>query len=244
MKAHTFENPNIVSPAQWLAARRELLREEKELSKARDRLAARRLALPWVKVDQPYAFESTNGRVTLGDLFAERSQLLLYHFMLGPGWEEGCKGCAFVADHFDGAIPHLNGHDVSFVAVSSAPLDEILAFKARMGWKFDWVSSNGTSFNRDLGVAFTSEEVEAQKATYNFEVTDPLMEEREGLSAFARDEKGTVYRTYSTYARGLDLLIGAYNLLDLAPKGRNEGADGKMSWVRHHDRYDHVAVAS
>lgn len=243
MKSPSFETPVIVSPAQWLAERRELLREEKELSRQRDRLAARRRALPWVKVDRAYEFAAPAGAVTLAGLFAGRRQLIVYHFMLAPGWEEGCLGCSFVADHFDGALAHLAARDVAFTAVSSAPLDEILRFKARMGWKFDWVSSHGTSFNHDLGVAFTPEEIKRGQGDYNFGEGRAMMEEMPGLSVFASDAAGAVYRTYSTYSRGLDLLIGAYNLLDLTPKGRDENPDESMSWVRHHDRYDHAVVA-
>jgi predicted dithiol-disulfide oxidoreductase (DUF899 family) len=243
MKNHTTESPTIVTPEKWLAARREFLREEKEFSKLRDRLAAHRRNLPWVRVEQPYAFDSSGGRVSLAELFTGRSQLIVYHFMLGPDWEEGCRGCSYVSDHFDGAIPHLNARDVSFVAVSSAPLAKIEGFKARMGWKFDWVSSHGSSFNRDFQVSFTQDEVEAGKAEYNFGLNFIGMDEMPGLSVFARGPEGGVYRTYSTYSRGLDLLIGAYNLLDLVPKGRDEDPEAPMKWVRHHDRYDHVVVA-
>jgi predicted dithiol-disulfide oxidoreductase (DUF899 family) len=244
MKIKSVGYPTVVSPEKWLAARREFLREEKEFSRLRDQIAARRRELPWVRVGQAYSFESPHGPVSLPELFEGRSQLIVYHFMLAPGWEEGCRGCSFVSDHFDGALPHLNARDVSFAAVSSAPLDEIGRFKARMGWKFAWVSSHGTSFNRDLGVSFTAEEVEAGKADYNFGLREVGMTEMPGLSVFARDGDGTVYRTYSTYSRGLDLLIGAYNLLDLVPKGRDEDPEAPMKWVCHHDRYTDVPVAS
>jgi predicted dithiol-disulfide oxidoreductase (DUF899 family) len=243
MKNTSFEHPTIVPPEKWLAARRELLREEKEFSRARDRLAARRRELPWTRVDQPYVFASPDGPVSLADLFAGRSQLIVYHFMLAPGWEEGCRGCSFVSDHFDGALPHLQARDVSFAAVSLAPLAEIEAFKARMGWKFTWVSSHGTGFNRDFRVSFTPEEIAAGQAEYNFGRNDIGMEEMPGLSVFARGADGAVHRTYSTYARGLDLLIGAYNLLDLVPKGRDEDAAAPMKWVCHHDRYEPAAAA-
>ena len=242
MKTNSFENPTIVSPEKWLAARRELLREEKEFSKLRDRLAARRRELPWVKVDQPYVFQSPTGRVSLADLFEGRSQLIAYHFMLAPGWEEGCRGCSFVSDHFDGALPHVNARDISFTAVSSAPLAEIERFKARMGWNFNWVSSHGTTFNRDFRVSFTREEAEAGKADYNFGMNEIGGDEMPGLSVFARDAAGTVYRTYSTYSRGLDPLIGAYHLIDFTPKGRDEDSAAPMKWVCHHDRYAHVAA--
>jgi predicted dithiol-disulfide oxidoreductase (DUF899 family) len=234
--------PNIVSPEQWLAARREFLREEKEFTRLRDRLSARRRELPWVKIEQPYVFDSAGGRVTLADLFEGRSQLVVYHFMLAPGWEEGCRSCSYVADHFDGTLPHLAARDVSFTAVSRAPLDQILRFKMRMGWDFNWVSSHETTFNWDFRVSFTEQELEAGKAEYNFGVNEVMMEEMPGLSVFARGIDGSVYRTYSTYSRGLDLLIGTFNLLDLVPKGRDEDPEAPMSWVRHHDRYDHAAV--
>lgn len=242
MKATSFQLPKVSTPEQWLAARRDLLREEKEFTRLRDQLSARRRALPWVKVDKKYIFESPRGRVSLAELFAGRSQLIVYHFMLGPGWEEGCKSCSYVSDHFDGALAHLNARDASFAAVSRAPLTEILPFRTRMGWKFTWVSSHGTDFNRDYGVTFTPQEVQMGKAGYNFGLNTIMVEEMPGLSVFARDTAGAVYHTYSTYARGLDPLIGAYTLLDLVPKGRNEDPEATMEWVRHHDRYEHVAV--
>ena len=241
MKTHSFENPTIVSPEKWLAARREFLREEKDFSRVRDMIAARRRELPWTKVEQPYVFGSSNGPVSLPDLFEGRSQLAIYHFMLAPGWEEGCRGCSYVSDHFDGALAHVNARDVSFTAVSCAPLAEIERFKERMGWKFRWVSSHGTTFNRDFRVSFTPEEVEAGKAEYNFGLNFIGQEEMPGLSVFARGADGTVYRTYSTYSRGLDLLIGTYNLLDLVPKGRDEDSEAPMKWVRLHDRYEQTA---
>jgi len=239
----TIDRPTVVSLEQWLAARREFLREEKELTRLRDRLAARRRALPWVRVETPYTFTAPSGLVTLADLFAGRSQLLVYHFMLAPGWGEGCRGCSFVSDHFDGAMPHLLARDVSLCAVSSAPLDELLPFRQRMGWRFPWVSSHGTTFNRDFGVAFPPEEIAAGPVNYNFARQEVPLEEMPGLTVFARGGDGAVYRTYSTYSRGLDLLIGAYNLLDLTPQGRHEDPEAPMSWVRYHDRYEDVAVA-
>ena len=243
MNNNSIENPTIVSPEEWLAARREFLKEEKAFSKLRDRLAESRRKLPWVKVEKPYVFESPDGRVSLAEMFAGRSQLIVYHFMLAPGWEEGCRGCSFVSDHFDGALPHLNARDVSFAAVSRAPLSEIERFKERMGWKFNWVSSHGTSFNRDFGVSFSPGEVESGIADYNFGRTDVPADEMPGLSVFVLGADGAPYRTYSTYSRGLDLLIGAYNLLDLVPKGRDEDAEAPMKWVCLHDRYGHVTAA-
>jgi predicted dithiol-disulfide oxidoreductase (DUF899 family) len=244
MKNTPIENPTIVSQEQWLEARRGFLREEKEFSKLRDKIAAHRRELPWVKVDKAYVFESPRGRISLADLFEGRSQLIVYHFMLAPGWEEGCRGCSYLSDHFDGALPHLNARDVSFTAVSCASLEEIERFKARMGWKFNWVSSQGTSFNRDFRVSFTPEEVESGTADYNFGPKEIGMSELPGLSVFARGADDSVYRTYSTYSRGLDLLVGAYNLLDLVPKGRDEDPEAPMKWVRLHDQYAHVPVAN
>lgn len=239
MKTSTTSAPRTATREQWLAARKELLAQEKTLDRQRDQLASRRRELPWVKVEEAYTFGSTAGRVSLADLFGDKSQLIVYHFMLGPGWEEGCRGCSFVSDHFDGALPHLSARDAAFTAVSSAPLPEILAFKKRMGWRFNWVSAAGTSFNHDYHVTFTPEEMASDKVIYNFQPIEPRMEELPGLSVFARDASGTVYHTYSTYSRGLDLLIGAYNLIDLVPKGRDEaGLEQSMSWVRHHDRYE------
>jgi predicted dithiol-disulfide oxidoreductase (DUF899 family) len=243
MKNNPFENPTVVSPDQWLAARREFLRAEKEFTRARERLAEKRRALPWVKVDVPYVFEIPGGQVSLADLFEGRSQLIVYHFMLAPGWEEGCRGCSYVSDHFDGALPHVNARDISFTAISSAPLANIERFKARMGWKFNWVSSHGTTFNRDFRVAFTPAEVEVGVADYNFGMNEIGAEEMPGLSVFARGADGEVYRTYSTHSRGLDPLINAYNLIDLTPKGRDEDSEAPMKWVRHHDNYGQPADA-
>ena len=209
----------IASRAEWQRERDALLEEEKALSRALDRLAEKRRALPWVAVDEPYRFASETGPVTLADLFGKNSQLAVYHFMFGPGWKEGCDGCSFVADHFDGADLHLCHHDVSLVAVSRAPLAEFLPFKRRMGWRFAWVSSAGSDFNYDFGA------------------TDENDQEQHGLSVFAKNAAGQVFHTYSTQGRGVDLLIGAHNILDLTPKGRNE--QSVMDWVRHHDRYGH-----
>jgi predicted dithiol-disulfide oxidoreductase (DUF899 family) len=244
MKTNSFENPTIVSPEQWLAARRELLREEKEFTKFRDQLAARRRELPWVKVDKTYTFESPAGRVSLADLFEGRSQLVVYHFMFGPGWEEGCKSCSYVSDHLAPAVVHLQARDVAFAAISHAPLAELAPFKERMGWAFKWVSSHGSDFNRDYQVSFTAEELAKGKVYYNYGMTEFPAEEAPGLSVFARDANGDVYHTYSTYGRGLDQLIGTYTVLDLVPKGRDEDPEATMKWVRYHDRYDSVMVAS
>ncbi|MFT3782711.1 MAG: DUF899 domain-containing protein [Nibricoccus sp.] len=233
----------IVSPEEWLAARREFLREEKAFTHARARLAEKRRALPWVKVTKNYTFEAPGGRISLNDLFEGRSQLIIQHFMLAPGWEEGCRGCSFASDHFDGALPHLNARDISFAAVSRAPLVEIERFKDRMGWLFPWVSSQGTTFNQDYGVTFTPEEYADGNKNYNYGTTPAMDEEMPGLSVFTRNEDGEIFHTYSTYARGLDPVINTYNLIDLTPNGRNEDPERPMSWVRHHDRYEaHVAA--
>jgi len=233
-----MKKPTVVSPQKWLAARRSLLRQEKKFSRLRTQLTQRRQALPWVKVEKDYVFSTPDGKKTLAELFAGRSQLIVYHFMYGPGWDEGCMGCSFVSDHFDGAIAHLGARDVTLTAVSIAPLKEFAAFKRRMGWKFPWVSSHGTSFNHDFGVTFTPEEVASGRANYNFTPQKIGIDELPGLSVFARDAAGNIYHTYSTYSRGLEALIGAYSLLDLVPKGRDEdGLERSMQWVRHHDRY-------
>lgn len=207
----------IAGRDEWLARRLDLLTREKALTRLGDQLAAERRELPWVPVEKDYAFTGEHGPLGLGDLFGQNSQLVVYHFMFGPGWREGCDGCSFVADHFDGADLHLRHHDVSLVAVSRAPLAELLPFKRRMGWRFAWVSSAGSDFNYDFGA------------------TDEKDQEQHGLSVFARDEDGGIFHTYSTQGRGVDLLIGAHNILDMTPKGRNEQA--VMDWVRHHDRY-------
>jgi len=243
MKSQTLSNPTIVSPEEWLAARREFLREEKELTRLRDKLAARRRELPWVKVDKAYTFESPGGPVSLADLFEGRSQLVVYHFMFGPGWEEGCKSCSYVSDHLAATVVHLKARDVAFAAISHAPLAEFAPFKQRMGWTFNWVSSDGSDFNYDYHVSFTAEEMAKGKVYYNYELMEFPMEEAPGLSVFAKDANGDIYHTYSTYGRGLDPLIGTYTVLDLVPKGRDENPDAPMSWVRYHDRYDQPADA-
>ena len=243
MKSQTLSNPTIVSPEEWLAARREFLREEKELTRLRDKLAARRRELPWVKVDKAYTFESPGGPVSLADLFEGRSQLVVYHFMFGPGWEEGCKSCSYVSDHLATTVVHLKARDVAFAAISHAPLAEFAPFKQRMGWTFNWVSSDGSDFNYDYHVSFTAEEMAKGKVYYNYELMEFPMEEAPGLSVFAKDANGDIYHTYSTYGRGLDPLIGTYTVLDLVPKGRDENPDAPMSWVRYHDRYDQPADA-
>ncbi|MGP3699547.1 DUF899 domain-containing protein [Rhodobacter sp. NSM] len=226
----------VVSQDDWLAARRNLLDAEKELTRHRDKVARDRLALPWVRIEKDYHFDTLDGPRSLAALFDGRSQLLVQHLMFAPGWTEACKSCSFMADHIDGMNLHLAHHDVTMIAVSRAPLAEIEPYRKRMGWKFTWVSSFGSDFNRDFRVSFTSEEVAAGPIDYNFGATSVAEQELPGISAFFRNEAGEVFRTYSTYYRGVEAMMGTYNMLDLAPKGRNE--KGPMDWVRRHDRYD------
>jgi predicted dithiol-disulfide oxidoreductase (DUF899 family) len=233
----------VVSPAEWVVARKELLKKEKEFTRLREELSRSRRELPWEKVEKKYVFDGPNGKETLADLFEGRSQLIVYHFMMGPGWKEGCPGCSFVADHLDGARVHLAARDITLVAVSRATLPEIEAFKKRMEWGFKWVSSNGTDFNMDYHVSREPGEKADQKVVYNYEMQVFPSEERPGLSVFYKDAAGDLFHTYSTYARGLDILLGAYNFIDLTPKGRNEeGLSHPMAWVRHHDKYDETLV--
>ncbi len=233
-----MESHKTVTREDWLAARKALLAREKEFTRARDALSAERRKLPWVRVDKDYVFDSPDGRETLADLFDGRSQLIVYHFMFGPDWEEGCPSCSYLADHFDGAIVHLKHRDVSMVVISRAPLEKLQAYRKRMGWKFKWLSSLGNNFNRDYHVSFTAAEMEAGKAYYNYADGGFPSEEAPGISVFYRDAEGDVFHTYSAYARGLDILIGAYNLLDLVPKGRDEdGLSFTMEWLRRHDQY-------
>lgn len=229
----------------WLKARLALLEAEKDLTQRSDALAEKRRALPRVRIDKPYVFDTAEGRRSLAELFGGRSQLLVQHFMLAPGWEQGCPSCSFMADHTDGMALHLAHRDVSFVAVSRAPLAEIERFRRRMGWQFDWVSSYGSDFNVDFGVSFTPEQIAAGTATYNFGRLPFAVEELPGISVFARGEAGEVFHTYSTYGRGVELMMGTYRMLDLVPKGRDErDVEYKMEWVRHHDRYESVAKRS
>jgi predicted dithiol-disulfide oxidoreductase (DUF899 family) len=228
----------LVSRDQWLAARKAHLVKEKEFTRARDELSRQRRELPWVKVDKSYVFDGPDGKETLADLFGGRSQLIVYHFMFGPGWEQGCPSCSLLADHFDGAVVHLAQRDVTLLVVSRAPLPQIDAFKQRMGWRFKWISSHGNDFNRDYHVSFSKDEMDRGKVYYNYDMGEFPSEEAPGASVFYKDANGDIFHTYSSYARGLDMLIGAYNFLDLAPKGRDEaGLPWTMAWVRHHDRY-------
>jgi predicted dithiol-disulfide oxidoreductase (DUF899 family) len=238
-----MQNP-VVSREEWLEARRALLLQEKEATHLRDKVNAARMAMPWVKVDKDYMFDTTAGRKSLSDLFDGRSQLIVYHFMLGPGWEAGCPGCSFLSDHVDGALPHLNNHDVTWVAVSRAPVDKIEAYKSRMGWSFPWVSSANSDFNFDYHVSFTPEDLKKDRVFYNFSMIEPAHanDELPGLSAFIRNDEGEIFHTYSSYARGPEELIGTLMILDRAPKGRNE--DSTMNFVKRHDEYVEAPKAS
>jgi predicted dithiol-disulfide oxidoreductase (DUF899 family) len=233
-----IENHPIVSQEEWIDARERHLTREKEFTRLRDQLSAERRALPWVKVEKAYVFEGPDGKVTLADLFDGRSQLIIYHFMLGPDWEEGCRGCSYWADNLQGIDVHLAARDVTLLTVSSAPLERIEKFKARMGWTHAWVTAAGSDFNHDFHVTFTPEELERGEVYYNYTWIRSSMTERPGISVFYKAADGTVYHTYSCYSRGLDMLNGAYHYLDLAPKGRDEaGLPHSMTWVRLHDSY-------
>ncbi len=228
----------VVSQDDWLRARTQLLTEEKEFTRLRDRLSQRRRDLPWVKVDKPYVFDGPDGPETLAELFEGRRQLIVYHFMFDPEWEAGCRGCSFWADNFNGITVHLNQRDATFIAVSRAPLAKLQAFRQRMGWSFNWVSSMSNDFNFDFNVSFTPDVLATGEIFYNFDRREMSASELPGISVFYRDDDGGVFRTYSCYARGLDMLNGAYHYLDLLPRGRDEGPQHpKMTWVRLHDEY-------
>jgi predicted dithiol-disulfide oxidoreductase (DUF899 family) len=244
MATSTAVHHPVVSQEEWLTARKALLAKEKEATHLRDKLNKDRMALPWVKVEKEYVFDTHEGKKTLAELFAGRSQMIVYHFMFGPEWDAGCPGCSFLSDHLDGALPHLEHHDVTVKVVSRAPLAKIEAYKKRMGWKFPWVSSAGTDFNYDYGVSFTKEQA-AEGAFYNYEKTpgrtDGDESELPGMSAFTKDEEGNVFHTYSAYGRGSEEWIGALMILDQAPKGRNEGQT--MDFVKRHDEYEDTPKA-
>jgi predicted dithiol-disulfide oxidoreductase (DUF899 family) len=239
MASSTTAISRVVSKADWLEARIALLVREKEFTRLRDEMSRERRELPWEKVEKQYTFQGPKGKESLADLFDGRSQLIVYHFMFGPGWKEGCPSCSFLADHFNPATVHLAQRDVTFLAVSRATLPEIETFKRRMGWSFKWVSSFGSDFNYDYQTSFTKEQIASGSTFYNFEMgTHFPGEERPGASVFYKSEAGEIFHTYSTYARGLDIFVGAYNFLDITPKGRDEAGERHgMFWVRHHDRY-------
>ena len=233
-----LDNHRIVSKDEWLAARSALLKKEKEFTLLRDKLGQQQRDMPWVLVDEEYLFDGPNGKQTLSDLFDERSQLIVYHFMYDPNWDAGCPSCSFWADNFNGIVVHLNQRDVTMIAVSKAPYSKIGEYKKRMGWNFKWVSSYDNDFNFDYHVSFTPEELSKKKAFYNYILQDTHSPEREGVSVFYKDTAGHVFHTYSAYARGIDLLNVAYHYLDLVPKGRDEdGHEFPQFWVRRHDEY-------
>ncbi len=228
----------VVSREEWLVARKEHLVKEKEFTRLRDQLSQKRRELPWVKVDKEYVFNGPNGKETLAELFEGRDQLLVYHFMFDPSWEEGCKSCSFWADNFNDIIVHLNHRDVSMIAISRAPLEKLDSYKDRMGWDFKWVSSLDSDFNYDYEVSFSQEDLEARKTNYNYRENKSKSTELPGISVFYKDENEDVFHTYSCYARGLDMLNGAYHYLDLVPKGRDESElPYTMAWLRRHDQY-------
>jgi predicted dithiol-disulfide oxidoreductase (DUF899 family) len=234
-----LDQHRVVTRDEWLAARVQLLAREKEFTHLRDQLSQERRDLPWEAVEKDYTFESPAGQLTLSDLFAGKSQLIVYHFMFDENDEEGCEHCSFWADNFNGIDAHLRQRDVSFVAVSRAPLSKLQAFERRMGWTFPWVSSLASDFNFDYQASFTPASRERGEAYYNYTLGDPGMPNREGISVFYRDEQGAIFHTYSTHARGIDMVNGAYHFLDLTPKGRDEADhDDPQYWVRHHDRYE------
>ncbi len=238
-------NHAVVSEQQWVAARKELLQKEKEFTRQRDQISSLRRELPWVKVEQNYVFAGPQGNETLSDLFGGKSQLIIYHFMFGPGWEEGCPSCSMLADHLEGSLAHLAARGVRLAVVSRARISQIEAFQKRMGWNFKWVSSFENGFNRDYNVSFTQQEMARQDMYYNYQMQNFPSDEAPGLSVFYRDGEGNIFHTYSAYGRGLDILLGVYNFLDMAPKGRDEDAlTFPMAWVRHHDRYPQESVTT
>jgi len=240
---NTVNHP-VVSSDRWIAARKTLLARERELTHLRDQIARERRALPWVRIEKRYVFDTAEGQRTLADLFEGRRQLLVQHFMFGPGWEQGCPSCSFMADHSDGMNVHLAHRDVTFLAISRAPRAEIERFRRRMGWHFKWVSSFGSDFNHDFHVSFTPEERAKGEVYYNYGMQPFESEELPGISVFYKDDAGEVFHTYSTYRRGVEVMMGTYNLLDLTPKGRDErDTFYKMEWVRYHDSYEVEAPA-
>ncbi|HEV8674731.1 MAG TPA: thioredoxin family protein [Methylomirabilota bacterium] len=232
-----LKNHPVVSHKEWLAARTAFLAKEKEFTRLREDLGRQRRELPWEKVEKTYRFDGSAGQETLAELFQQRSQLVVYHFMFSPEWDEGCPHCSFWADHYDGMGVHLNQRDVTFVVVSRAPLAKIESFKKRMGWRFKWVSAFQTDFNHDYQASFTPEDIESGSVFYNYQRVDMDIPDREGISVFYQDRSGAVFHTYSTYARGIDMVNTTYQFLDLVPKGRDETPADPQDWVRHHDRY-------
>ena len=241
LEASKTRPPRVVSREEWLKLRTLHLAREKAHTRERDELAKQRRELPWVKVDKNYVFDGPDGKETLADLFDGRSQLIVSHFMFDPEWSQGCKSCSFVADHYNPAVVHLAHRDVTMVTVAKAPIEKIEAFRSRMGWTFKWVSSFNNDFGRDFHVSFTEDELQSGLSVYNYVRKPYPIKELPGMSVFAKDEDGNVFHTYSTYARGLDIFLNTYNLLDLVPKGRDEAGMQGMQWLRHHDRYGDAA---
>src|ERR687892_2868346 len=246
----TFEHTEVlsdhevVSREEWLVARRDLLKREKELTRLRDQLAAERRALPWVTIEKKYIFDAPEGEITLAELFDGRSQLFIKHFMLGPGQKTQCVGCSLEVDHIEAILPHLENHDVTYVAVARAPIEEIEAVRKRMGWKFRWVSSHHSDFNYDFNVSFTPEQIAAGRAFYNYEYVNPWLEDRSGDSVFFKDDAGQIFHTYSTFGRGGEEFLGAYRYFDMTPKGRDENGPYHTlaDWVRPHNMYGKAGV--
>ncbi len=240
MSLTMLQQSKVVSHEEWVAARKELLAKEKELTRQSDALAAERQNLPWEKVEKEYEFDTPSGKKKLGDLFAGRSQLIVYHFMFGPEWKEGCPSCSIVGDHIDGSVTHLANRDVTLMAVSRARLEQIEEFKKRMGWRFKWASSFGSEFNRDYQVSSSKEEMAEPEQYYNYKMQRFPSDERPGASVFYKNEQGEIFHTYSTYGRGLEHLMNMYCYMDLTPRGRHEEGikPQPMAWVRHHDRYE------
>jgi len=242
-KASIVNHP-VVSSDRWVSERKTLLAREKELMRLQDQVARERRALPWERIEKDYTFDTPEGPRTLADLFEGRRQLMVQHFMFGPGWEQGCPSCSFMADHTDGMNVHLAHRDITFVAISRAPLAAIERFRQRMGWQFKWVSSHGSDFNHDFNVSFTPQERAAGEVYYNYGMTAFPAEEAPGISVFYKGDAGEIFHTYSTFGRGVEVMMGAYRLIDLTPKGRDErDVPNKMEWVRHHDRYEPAAAA-
>lgn len=238
MDPASVRSHRVVSREEWVKARVALLAEEKDVMRQRDELSVKIRSLPWVKVEKPYVFDATSGQKSLADLFGGHSQLMVYHFMYDPTWSQGCKSCSFVADHYNDIVIHLAHRDISFMTVSKAPIETLEAFRKRMGWTFPWVSAASTDFSRDYGVSFTDQELAGGRAVYNYTAGPYPIRELPGLSVFYKDERGQIYHTYSTYARGLDSFLTAYQYMDVTPKGRDEAESPGMGWLRHHDRYD------
>lgn len=230
------KHPRVVSHKQWIAERLAFMAKEKEFTRLRDELSEQRRELPWEKVTQQYVFDGPRGKETLADLFDGHSQLVVYHLMFAPSWDEACKSCSFWADNFNGIDVHLAHRDIAFLAISRAPLPKLDAYKRRMGWNFKWVSAAETGFNYDFNVSFDPESAKSGTALYNYGTGVKVQEEMPGVSVFYKDEQGDIYHTYSTFSRGIDILNGAYNYIDLAPKGRDEGGKA-MNWLRRHDQY-------